>query len=298
MSVYDVYSYGVVSSSTLYSIKGTFPDPEGYAEIENEQYMTGGEAANSSIVLSRLGVRVRLDGNWLGDDDAGKRTRALLDHCGIDTSALASKEGYRGVREVVFAAPGTRTIFGTYGQMLEDANWNAPEERDVVQAKVICLDPFFGEASAHVASIGSLNGIPVVTVDCLHDDPLLADATAVVISQSFLHANYPGGQAEELFRHYQQSMRGLVVFTFGDKKIWYARPAETIKTFEPYSVRAVDTSGGGDSFRAGIVYGFLQGWNDDEMIDFSAALAALACTRSPGVMQAPSYDEVLGFMQR
>ena len=63
-------------------------------------------------------------------------------------------------------------------------------------------------------------------------------------------------------------------------------------------MRAVDTSGGGDSFRAGIVYGFLQGWNDDEMIDFSAALAALACTRSPGVMQAPSYDEVLGFMQR
>ena len=71
MSAHDVYSYGVVSSSTLYGLRGAFPEPEGYAEINDVRYMTGGEAANSSVVLSRLGVRVKLDGNCLGTDDGG-----------------------------------------------------------------------------------------------------------------------------------------------------------------------------------------------------------------------------------
>ena len=68
----NVYSYGVVSSSTLYRVGGAFPAPEGYAEIEDVSYMIGGEAANSSIVLARLGARVMLDGSWIGDDGGGR----------------------------------------------------------------------------------------------------------------------------------------------------------------------------------------------------------------------------------
>ena len=72
MSDFDVYAYGVVSSSTLHLISDPFPQPEGYAEITQTFIMTGGEAANSSIVLSRLGQRVFLDGNWIGDTPEGQ----------------------------------------------------------------------------------------------------------------------------------------------------------------------------------------------------------------------------------
>ena len=116
MSAHEVFSYGMVSSSTLYRISGGFPAQEGYAEIGGVSYMTGGEAANSSVVLSRLGTRVKLDGNWLGTDEGGRRTKALLSDYGIDTSRLPCKEGYSGATEVVFAAGDTRTIFGTYGR--------------------------------------------------------------------------------------------------------------------------------------------------------------------------------------
>ena len=77
--------------------------------MSNKQHMTGGEAANSSIVLSRLGARVKLDGNWLGADGNGKRTKALLSEHQIDTSRLPLRKGYEGVQEVVFAAQGSRT---------------------------------------------------------------------------------------------------------------------------------------------------------------------------------------------
>ena len=70
---FDVYAYGVVASSTLHLLEHAFPPPDGYAEMSRSLPMTGGEALNSAIVLSRLGHSVRLDGNWLGDTAEDRR---------------------------------------------------------------------------------------------------------------------------------------------------------------------------------------------------------------------------------
>lgn len=291
-----VYAYGVVSSSTLCSIRGTFPAPEGYAEIDHVRHMTGGEATNSSIVLSRLGVPVMLDGNWLGDDECGKRTKAALSGYGIDTSRLPLKKGHQSVQEVVFAADGTRTVFGTYGRLLDEAAWNMPRKVDVTRARVVCLDPFFERPASRVAEWAFNSGIPVVTVDCKHDAPILRHASAVVIAESFLRENYGNDDPKALFSAYQAATGGLTIFTFGSAPTWYARPDTAVSHFQPYPIDPVDTTGGGDSFRAGIVYGFLNGWNDDQVIRFASAVAAITCTRFPGVLNAPTLDEVSEFM--
>jgi len=294
---HDVYSFGVVSSSTLYSVQGAFPAADGYAEITGVQHMVGGEAANSSIVLSRLGARVKLDGNWIGDDDAGRRTRALLETFPIDTSRLPCREGYRGVHELVVAAEGTRTVFGAYGRLLAQRDWNMPVEDDVRQARVVCLDPFFGDASTRAAVIASEAGIPVVTIDCLPDEPVAALASSVVVAESFLRWKFPDRPPEAVFQEYLGSTRGLVVFTFGEREVWFGRQGASLQKTPAYPVEAVDTTCAGDSFRAGIVFGFLQRWDDARMVDFAAALAAIVCTRTPGAMHAPTLDEVLAFMQ-
>ena len=292
----NVYSYGVVSSSTLYRVGGAFPAPEGYAEIEDALHMTGGEAANSSIVLARLGANVQLDGNWIGDDAGGRRTKALLDGYGIDTSRLPLRENYQGVHEVVFAAGDTRTIFGTYGALLEDEEWNTPRDEDIAAANVVCLDPFFAEPAAHVARVASGAGVPVVTVDCHHDSPLLNHVSAVVIAESFIRENYPDRPIDELFSQYRAATAGLVIFTFGSKPAWYARDGEDLRLLPPFAIEAVDTTGGGDSFRAGIAYGLGSGWEDERTVTFAAAVAAINCTRFPGVLESPTLDDVMAFM--
>ena len=99
--------------------------------------------------------------------------------------------------------------------MLDGANWNRPKKEDIVRAKAVCLDPFFGDASVRVASIGSGAGIPVITVDCLHDAPILAHVAAVVVAESFLRENYAGEQIEDLFRRYRDAKPGIVIFTSG-----------------------------------------------------------------------------------
>ena len=297
MKPHDIDAYGVVSSSTLYRLANDFPAAEGYAEIADVLHMTGGEATNSSIVLSRLGASVKLDGNWLGASKSGERTKAFLSNYGIDTSRLPLRENCEGVQEVVFAAGGTRTIFGTYVRMHKEASWNTPQAEDVVGAKVVCLDPFFEQQAALVASIAFEAGIPVVTVDTRYDNPLLAHTSAVVVADSFIRENYPEANLEDLFRQYQSTTAGLVVFTFGDAPIWYARPGEALKRASPFAIDPVDTTGGGDSFRAGIVYGFLNGWDDDTMVEFAAAVAAIVCTRFPGVLNAPTLEEVSALIE-
>jgi sugar/nucleoside kinase (ribokinase family) len=39
----------------------------------------------------------------------------------------------------------------------------------------------------------------------------------------------------------------------------------------------VDTTGAGDIFHAGFIYGLLQGWNLERKLDFSCAAAAMNC---------------------
>lgn len=292
----DVYSYGVVAPSTLYRIRESFPSPEGYAEIEDTLHMTGGEAANSSIVLARLGATVKLDGNWIGDDDSGLRTKTLLDGFGIDTSRLPPREGYRGVQEVVFAAGDTRTIFGTYAALLEKEEWNLPAEEDVAAAAIVCLDPFFAGPAARVAEVAFGAGVPVVTIDCRHDNPLLLRTSAVIVAESFIRETYPGKSLESLFQRYQAATDGLVIFTFGDNPTWYARRSDDVRLLSPFSVEPVDTTGGGDSFRAGVVYGVLAGWDDERTVTFASAVAAINCTRFPGVLDSPTLDEVTEFL--
>jgi sugar/nucleoside kinase (ribokinase family) len=45
-----------------------------------------------------------------------------------------------------------------------------------------------------------------------------------------------------------------------------------------YRVNVVDTTGAGDIFHAGFIYGLLQGWELERQLDFACAAAALNCT--------------------
>lgn len=206
--------------------------------------------------------------------------------------------GYTGVREIVFSDEQSRTIFGNYADLLFTARkWNRPRKADIARAKIVSVDPPFQTESALVGNYATQLGIPFVSIDCSYKQALATEATVVIISGEFRQREYPEEQIENLFADYQRRAHGLVVFTVGDKEVLYGRRREECKRFRPYQVRVVDTAGAGDSFRAGIVYGLLQQWEDGQMIQYASAVAGLVCASFPGVLNSPTHKEVMGFIQ-
>jgi sugar/nucleoside kinase (ribokinase family) len=295
---FDVYAYGVIASSELHLLKMPFPAPDGYAEIAETHFMTGGEALNSAIVLSRLGVRVQLDGNWLGDTPAGERLLATIRGYAIDTRRLKVKEGFAGVREIVFSDEHSRTVFGNYVELLSTTRkWNIPQKGDVARARIVCVDPPFEAESALVGAYAVELGVPFVSIDCPYDRALSSAAAAVILSGEFRNREYPQAELLELFAEYQQRAQGLVVFTVGDSTIFYGRRGLPIRQFKPYPVQVIDSAGAGDSFRAGVIYGMLQKWSDDQVIQYAAAVAGLVCASFPGVLNSPTHAQVMQFIE-
>lgn len=299
MKSFDIYAYGMVSTSTLYKLdrKFQYPEADNYAEFADWYPVTGGEAANSSIVLARLGVDVRLDGNWLGTLNQGERTLEILRGFGIDTSRLQLKSDYRGVEELVIADNRTRTVFGTYIKLFSTGRqWNEPCREDIQAAKVVSLDPFFRDESLAVSRICKEMGKPYITVDCKYDDEIAMNASAIIIAGEYRRGTYPDERTEILFCKYLENATGLVIFTSGRKDILFGRRGQVAQRFEPYKIRTVDTTGAGDSFRAGVVYGFLQNWPAETIIHFASALAAYVCETFPGVLKCPGFNELMDYI--
>jgi sugar/nucleoside kinase (ribokinase family) len=58
-----------------------------------------------------------------------------------------------------------------------------------------------------------------------------------------------------------------------------------------FEVEAVDTTGAGDVFRGGFIYGLLQQWPVDRVLRFANAAAAVSCTRTGALDSVPSLED-------
>ncbi len=301
----DVYLFGHVSTGIIVRLKGRFPGPDGYGEIAEILENHCGEATGSAIVLARLGASAVLEGNWIGDTSACRGTVAFLESRGIDCSGLVVKPGYEGVNEITISDGDSRTVFGRYVDLLTTTRqWEMPNPERIEEAKVVCIDPSFGEATLAAARAAKSAGKPLVTSDARHDSELAALADVVAISGELMARDYPDALAsenarEQLFSAYLERCPGLVIFTAGSRPLWYARGqgSEPRREIAPFRVEIVDSAGAGDSFRGGLVYGVLNGWGDEEAIRFASALAALVCTTAPGCVNPPTLAQVESLLQ-
>lgn len=292
---HDVYAYGVIAPSTLIELEDPFPAESGYAEIRTVRQSFGGEAAGGAYVLARLGVSTKLTGSELGSDDASRWVLENLSAVGVDCSGI-SVTVRGGVTEVVVSSRMARTIFATYGRMLADRAWAEPVRSDVRSSRMVCLDPFFGEASETVARWCREDGIPYVTVDTLPETDVAQDAAAVVISQEYADRTFGDRDVAELLEAYVGCCKGLIILTRGSGPVWYGRTGNVARQSPVFDVEVRETAGAGDSFRAGVIFGLLRGEVDDDVVRIASGLAAMVCQSSPGVLHSPTESELEAFL--
>lgn len=294
--MHDVYAYGVIAPSTLIELADDLPGPSGYAEVASVRVSIGGEAACSSYVLGRLGITVKLAGNRIGSDVASVRALELLAAAGVDTDAIVTTPGTGPVTEVVLSHGDARAVLGTYRQLLADQAWEPPTRQDVASSRIVCLDPFFGEGSATVARWCRELGVPYVTVDTAPDDEIARHADVLIVSEEYATREIGRVDPGDLLATYTAQCSGLVVLTLGGVGGRFGRGTEAPMEYRSFPVEVRDTTGAGDSFRAGILHGLLAGRTDHDLIRTASAVAAIVCERSPGVLESPSPPELGAFL--
>ena len=266
----------------------------------------GGSAANTAVALSRLGVPVGFLGA-VGDDELGHRLLNNLREEGVDISAVQvlKRRSSTRIYVIVDVESGERGMIGVRDASLgfkpdeETVEYVAGAEILHVSGYMLHGEPLRGrtrwlmeEASRRGVRL-SLDLTPESAernlLSELNLDILLCNEDEI---RRLGYQPSPEG-ASEAERELgcggvivKLGPRGCAASLLGET---YHRPA--------FKVEAVDTTGAGDAFNAGILYGILKGLDVERMLEMANALGAYACM-APGARHLPSLrelEEMLGW---
>ncbi len=286
--------FGLGQCCLDYIVKvSAFPTPDSKCEFSDMVVQGGGPVATALVALSRWGIECSFAG-VLGDDPFGPVIKASLDDEGVDTSGVLIRKGFDSQFAFAVAEPGLgrRTIFWRRptGPPL------SPEELDlrlIRRARVLHTDGIFPQASLAACKIAKEAGVQVVVdagslregmIDLARvSDYFLASAD---FAKAFMGADQPIEACFKLAK-LGPSVVGVTLGPEGyvalDRGRIIKRPA--------YPVAAVDTTGCGDIFHAGFIYGLLEGWNVDKSLDFAAWAAARVSLKLGGRAGIPLLED-------
>ena len=233
-----------------------------------------------------------MDGTWIGKEVAPMLKAYYADRS-VDLSSMTFTDE-PGVMDYVVIADLVRSPMGRFQTLFATGKrwWSIPKEADIAGCKAAAVDPFFREESLLAAELCSRNKVPFVTIDSPHDSPLHRLATVNVVSRECVAEHYAGMEPEAIMEKMQQETDGLTIITQGGGEMLYARKGEPVYRMKPFSVTVRSTLGAGDTFKAGCVYGLLNGMKDAELVRFASACSAIAISRFPLPLNPPKLDEV------
>ena len=289
---HDVYLFGQILGTHSFLLRDGFLQPDEYAEIKDQYFLPGGETGTAATVLDSLGVSVKMDGTWIGTEVA-PMLKAFYADKQVDLSSMCFTED-PGVMDYVVIAGLVRSPMGRFQTLFSTGErwWNIPKEEDIAGCKAAAVDPYFRDESLLAAELCRRNGVPFVTIDSPHDSRLHQMAAVNVVSKECVPEYYAGMAPEAVMEKMQQETDGLTIITQGGGDMLYARKGEHIHRMKPFPVTVRSTLGAGDTFKAGCVYGLMQGMQDEELVRFASACSAIAISRFPLPLNPPKLEEV------
>ena len=239
----------------------------------------GGKGANQALADARLGAEVALVAR-VGADAMADEALALLHAEGVDLSLCASDSGAAtGVALIAVAADGENQIIVAPG-----ANAAFTPERLTTRAHgaLICqLELPLATVAKAVAQADGFVCLNLAPAAELPQDTL-ARADLIVVNET--EAAFYGRLLRDL--------PGLVAVTLGARGAELWRQGEKIATATPPPVQAVDTTGAGDAFVAGLTLALLERQDPQSALAFACATGALAATRPGAQSSLPTRSEV------
>ncbi|NEE54810.1 ribokinase, partial [Streptomyces sp. SID8455] len=242
----------VLGSTNMDLVAYTARAPERGETVTGREFRTipGGKGANQAVAAARAGGEVAMIGA-VGDDVYGTRLRDGLEHAGVDTDLLHTAEGPSGTAHIVVDDSGSNAIV-----VIPGANGTVtalgPGEIAAIAAADLLLMQLELPLSAVVEGARAARSQGVRTI--LTPSPVqplpeeLWDHIDLLVPNEHEAAELSGqaephAAAQILLRQVPE-----VIITLGAKGSLYAARGGEPVLFEAPEVRAVDTTGAGDTF--------------------------------------------------
>jgi sugar/nucleoside kinase (ribokinase family) len=274
----DLVGVGLNATDTLIPLE-TYPAPGSKVEYSSSSVLPGGQVASTVVACQQWGLTTRYVGK-LGDDEAARIHREAFTQAGVETHLITVVGGASPQSLIMVDNRGERTILGRRDHRMVLQPEDLKREW-VVNARALHVDGHDTAAAALAASWAREAGVPVIA-DL--DDPypgvdaLLENVDYLIVSRDFPGRimNEPD-LAEALQKMRQRYGSKLAAATLGQDGV-LAWDGQDFLHSPAYRVPVIDTTGAGDIFHAGFIFGLLQEWPLERQLDFACAAAALNCT--------------------
>lgn len=279
-----------------------FPGSGGKLPVRQSRLQPGGQVATAMVACARLGLRTGICLRT-GADGYGEFQRQALTEAGVglDFSRVLPGVPSAVAYILVEESSGDRSVLWSTDPRLAVQ----PEELPAIgqgpleKLRAVYVDGKDPAAARALAADARAHGLPVIS-DIDAPDPagagIIAEVTDFIGNEEFIAAFTDCGPALETgLRQIAAHGPRMVCATLGPRGA-VAFDGERIWPVAAFPIRAVDTTGAGDAFRAGYVYALLAGWPLAARLDFASATAALTCT-GPGAQSAlPTLPQVLALL--
>ncbi len=167
------------------------------------------------------------------------------------------------------------------------------------KAKILHVDSLMIEAAQEAAKQARTMGLTVVMdAGTMREGSkeLICLVDVLIASERFAEPLVgPGTPPEAALRALNRLGPRQVIITRGAKGSMGFRGEEIILQ-KAFPITAVDTTGAGDVYHGGYIYGMLQGWDMPECMRFAAATAALKCRHIGARKGIARLEEVKEFL--
>jgi sugar/nucleoside kinase (ribokinase family) len=297
---FDAVGFGLNAVDHLIVVPH-YPAFDSKVRLTEHQFSAGGQTATAMVALQRLGLSTAYAGRF-GDDEEGRFGLASLHHEGVDTEFAEVVEGARNqIAFIIVDEPsGERTIIWDRDERLAYSAEEAPFEL-ALRGRVLHIDAHDPPACSRIAAKAREVGTIVsADIDNIYDGlpELLPLIDILISSKEFPHrlvgiADERAALVEVKARYgcaivgITKGAAGALVYTHGE---FIESPAFDVPS------RCADTTGAGDAFHAGFLYGVLRGEEVGTCLLLANAVAALNCRKIGARGGLPTLSELETFL--
>jgi len=294
---FDVVGMGL-NAVDFISVVPEFPAPNSKMEILHFSKQGGGQVATALVALSRWGVKTKYIGK-VGEDDLGNFSLHSIRQEGVEVSSVTTEPSATNQVAIILVekSTGERTILWNRDERLMYRKGELRKE-EVCSGKILHLDGHDIQAALQCVRWAKEEGIPtLIDLDKVESltSKLIQEIDFVITSSRFPMLYTGISDQRKALLELQKHTSGFLCATLGHEGAVALINGEFlyVKGFE---VKALDTTGAGDVFHAGFIYGLLQNWEVAEILRFANAVAALKCRDLGGRKGIPSLEEVQRFL--